>query len=54
MKNHFVMCNKGFVSAPMNALEAYRYSYQLKQLGNENVRVMQEKDIAAYHDWKGM
>ncbi|MUT66032.1 hypothetical protein [Paenibacillus sp. NEAU-GSW1] len=54
MKNHLVFANKGFISAPMSALEAYRYSYNLKLLGNENVMVLSERDLAGYHAWKGV
>lgn len=38
-KQAFVTANEGFVSGKMSVLKAYAYAFQLKQLGNVNVKV---------------
>ena len=52
MSTHRVLANKGFISGPMSALAAYRYSYQLKVLGNEMVMVRPTEEAQAYQSWK--
>lgn len=39
MSTHVVIANKGFISGPMSAFEAYRFGRELEELGNYNIFV---------------
>ena len=41
---HVVIANKGFISGPMSAFEAYRYGRTLEALGNYDIWVTDVSD----------
>ena len=41
---HVVICNKGFISAPMSAFAAYKYGRELAALGNYDIWVTDVSD----------